>query len=158
MGVPFGFSVGDIIAGIGVIKTSIEAFSDTRGATKDHKQLSDTLTRLSESLELIQGIKVDPIQDARQREAIKRAVGLCQTCIEDFICSIAKYKIIQPGLQPTIWKSRVKTAAKKVQWALCKKEDIAKFRSELVLQYGYINVLLATLRMYDFPSICVFPC
>jgi hypothetical protein len=45
-----------------------------------------------------------------------------------------------------------------VQWALCKKEDIAKFRSELVLQYGYINVLLATLRMYDFPSICVFPC
>jgi hypothetical protein len=67
MGVPFGFSVGDIIAGIGMIMTSIEAFSDTRGATKDHKQLSDILTRLSESLELIRGIEVDPIQDARQR-------------------------------------------------------------------------------------------
>jgi hypothetical protein len=156
MGVPFGFSVGDIIAGIGVIKNSIEAFSDTRGATKDHKHLSNTLSRLSESLELIREIEVDPIQDVRQREVIRRAVGQCQTCIEDFVCSIAKYKIIQPSLQPAVWKSRVKTAAKKVQWALCKKEDIAKFRSELGLQYENINVLLATLQMYVFPGICVF--
>jgi hypothetical protein len=139
-----------------VIKTSIEAFSDTRGATKDHKQLSDILIRLSESLELIRGIETDPIQDARQREVIRRDVGQCQTCIEDFVCSIAKYKIIQPGLQPTVWKSRVKTAAKKVQWALCKKEDIAKFRSELGLQYENINALLATLQMYNVPSVCVF--
>jgi hypothetical protein len=147
MGVPFGVSVGDIIAGIGVIKTSVEAFSSTRGATKDHKQLLDTLARLSESLELIQGIEVDPIQDARRREAIGRAIGQVQTCIEDFVCSIAKYKIIQPGLQSNIWKSRVKTAAKKVKWALFKKEDIAKFRSQLGLQYENINVLLATLQM-----------
>lgn len=146
MGVPFGFSVGDIIAGIGVIKTSIEAFSDTRGARKDHKQLLDTLTRLLESLEHIQGIEVDPIQDARQREDIRRAVGQCQTCIEDFVCSIAKYKIIQPGLQPTVWRSRVKTAIKKMQWALCKKEDIAKLKSELGLQYINIIAQLATLN------------
>ena len=70
MGVPFGFSVGDIIAGIGVIKTSIEAFSDTRGARKDHKQVLDTLTSLSESLELIRGTEADPIQDAREQEVI----------------------------------------------------------------------------------------
>ena len=51
MGVPFEFPVSDIIAGIGVIKASIEAFSHTRGATKD-----------------------DPIQDAGQIEVIWRTV------------------------------------------------------------------------------------
>ena len=45
MGVPFEFPVSDIIAGIGVIKAFIEAFSHTRGATKDHKLLSDAFGR-----------------------------------------------------------------------------------------------------------------
>ena len=40
MGVPFGFSVGDLIAGIGLIRTAISAFSDTRGAAQEYEQVT----------------------------------------------------------------------------------------------------------------------
>ena len=147
MAVGFGFSVGDILAGIGAIKASINAFSATRGATKDHKLLCDTLNGLSESLEVIREIEVDPLHDARQREAIRRAVEQCQSCIDGFLCTIAKYKIVQPGIQPAVWTSRVKTAVRKVQWALCTKEDISRFRGDIQLQFDAVSVLLVSLQV-----------
>ena len=146
MAVGFGFSLGDILAGIGAIKTSISAFSDTRGATKDHKLLCDTLERLNETLELIREIEVDPLHDARQREAIQKAVEQCQSCINDFLYTIAKYKIVQPGIQPAIWKLRVKAGVKKVQWALCTKEDIVKFRGYMQLQLTLLMFCLLVFK------------
>jgi len=147
MGVPFGFSVGDIIAGIGVIKTSIDAFSSTRGASKEYKLLADTLTKLCESLELIREIEVDPVRDATQSEAIRRAAEQCQCCIDDFLNRIAKYKSIQLSGQTNDWSQKLRGAARKIQWALCKQDDIAKFRSDIQLQLESISMLVAMLQM-----------
>lgn len=146
MVVPFGFSVGDIIAGIGVIKDSVQAFSDTRGATKDHKLLCDTLTRLCASLKAVRDLGIDPVHDVRQQEAIRQDVDQCQSCIDDFVCRIAKYKIIQPSTQPLSWESRVKVAAKKIQWALLKQDDLSKFKTDVQLQFDSITVLLISLQ------------
>ncbi|OBT55268.1 hypothetical protein VE04_05188 [Pseudogymnoascus sp. 24MN13] len=148
MVVPFGFSVGDIIAGIGVIKNSIEAFSDTRGATKDHKLLCDTLTGLCASLEAVRGLDIDHVHDARQIEATRQAVDQCQMCIDDFVCRITKYKIIQPSIQPLSWESRVKAAAKKIQWALLKQGDLSKFKTDVELQFNCISVLLLSFQVH----------
>jgi hypothetical protein len=147
MAAPFGFSVGDIIAGIGVIKNSIQAFSDTRGATKDHKLLCDTLTRLCASLEAVRGVDIDPVHDVRQMEAIRQAVDQCQMCIDDFVCRITKYKIIQPSIQPLSWESRVKAAAKKIQWALLKQGDLSKFKTDIQFQSDCISVLLLSFQV-----------
>jgi hypothetical protein len=147
MAVPFGFSVGDVIAGIGVIKKSIEAFSDTRGATKDHRLLSDTLTRLCAALETVRGLDIDDVQDARQREPIRQAVEQCQRCIDDFVSKIAKYKIIQSGIQPLSWESRVKVAARKIQWALMKQDDLSKFKKDVQLHFDAINILLQSFQV-----------
>ncbi|OBT45081.1 hypothetical protein VE00_05174 [Pseudogymnoascus sp. WSF 3629] len=148
MAVPFGFSVGDIIAGIGVIKNSIQAFSDTRGATKDHKLLCDTLTRLCASLEAVRGLDIDPVHDVRQMEAIRQAVDQCQMCIDDFVCRITKYKIIQPSIQLLSWESRVKAAAKKIQWALLKQGDLSKFKTDIQFQFDCISVLLLSFQVH----------
>ncbi|KFX91475.1 hypothetical protein V490_05878 [Pseudogymnoascus sp. VKM F-3557] len=148
MVVPFGFSVGDVIAGIGVIKKSIEAFSDTRGATKDHKLLSDTLTRLCVSLETVRELHIDDGHDAPQREPIRQAVEQCQKCIDDLLCKIEKYKIIQPSTQPLSWESRVKVAARKIQWALLKQDDLSKFRTDVQLQFDAINILLQSFQVH----------
>jgi hypothetical protein len=147
MAVPFGFSVGDIIAGIGVIKNSIRALNDTQGATKDHKSLSDTLTRLCETLEAVRDLDIDPEHNVRQREAIRQAVDQCQRCIDDLICKIAKYNIIQPGMQHMTWESSVKAAAKKIQWALLKQDDLSKFKTDIQLQFDAITVLLLSFQV-----------
>jgi hypothetical protein len=53
MGMPFGFSVGDLIAGIGLVRSVISAFSDTRGAAQEYEQLVNTLDILSRSLDIL---------------------------------------------------------------------------------------------------------
>lgn len=95
MAVPFGFSVGDLIAGMGLIKSSIEAFSSTRGATKEHKLLSKTLSRLCDVLEEVRAVETDLVHDARQREALRQAVINCQGCVDDFLERMTKYKCLQ---------------------------------------------------------------
>lgn len=147
MGVPFGFSVGDIIAGIGAIKVSIEAFSNTRGASKEYTLLSDKLTRLCESLELVRAIEVDPIHDAAQREAVRQAIKQCQTCIDDFLDRIVKFKGIQPSTQPRSWSEKLHGAARKIQWALCKQDDIRKFGADIQLRLEAISMLLVVFQM-----------
>ncbi len=37
----------------------------------------------------------------------------------------------------------------KVKWALCKKEDLGKFKADLQGHTGSIEVLLLTVQMYD---------
>jgi hypothetical protein len=145
MAVPFGFGIGDVIAGIGVIKTSIGAFSDTRGAKQSHNALCEVLTRLCESLETVRKIETDTAHDAQQQEAVGHSVKQCYICIDGFIDKIAKYK----GMQVTseLWKDKLKKAVKKIQWALCEEADITKFKSDIQLQLDSIIVLLVSLQM-----------
>jgi hypothetical protein len=147
MGTPLGFSIGDIIVGIGVIKTSIGVFSSTRRATNNHKLLSTTLTQLYESSGAVRVIDIDRVHDAQQREALRQAVQHCQTCIDRFVERIAKYKVIQPSTQLNVWNDNFKKAARKIQWALCEEADISKFQGDIQLQLDAINILLVSLQM-----------
>lgn len=51
MVVPFGVSVGEFIAGLTLLKASIEALSDARGARADYVALRCTLDALSTALD-----------------------------------------------------------------------------------------------------------
>jgi hypothetical protein len=145
MVVPYGFGIGDVIAGIGVIKTSIEAFSDTRGAKQSHKALCEVLTRLCESLETVRKIETDTVYDAQQQEAVRQGVEQCQICIDGFMDKIAKYKGIQ--VTSELWKDKLKKAVRKIQWALCEEGDITKFNCDIQLQLDSVSILLVSLQM-----------
>jgi hypothetical protein len=41
----------------------------------------------------------------------------------------------------------MKDARRKVEWAVCKKEDLAKFKADLVIHMESIEVLLLTVQM-----------
>jgi hypothetical protein len=51
MPVPFGFSAGDFIAGIKLLKDAFKALSDTRGATENYSKLIETLDSLEKILD-----------------------------------------------------------------------------------------------------------
>jgi hypothetical protein len=146
MTVPFGFSVGDVIAGIGVLKTAITAFHRTHGASKDYQRLSSALSALLESLNTVGGIPVDPLQDAQQQAAIAGVVHRCQESINSFLERTSKFEVLKSGELSNGWAVKVSMAVKKIQWAVWEKGNIAKFTEDMHLQIAEIGLLVATLQ------------
>ena len=136
MSVGFGFSVGDVVAIIGVIKSSVTAFSETKGASIEFKNLVEELYSLEGSLEAIERLQLNSLQ-SHQAVAIQKAVERCHRHIDAFVREIAKY---QPWLTP---KSKgTKASVGKIKWALCKKNDIVRFRDQMARQKSTIQILL----------------
>lgn len=141
MVVPFGFSISDFVGGIQVIITCIEAVHEAKGASAHYQALAAELQSLQSGLEAIDGLQLEWTAQ-KQHTAIAEAVLRCQRCIEAFVKRIAKY---QPWLQPGLrgWNANVR----KMQWAMCKKEDVLKFKTDLERHSSSINMLLATLQV-----------
>ena len=142
MATGFGFSVGDLLAGIRVFKDSIEAFSDTKGASADFASLVNEISTLQDGLEAIEELQLEQNFSSKQATALERSLSACQKSIDEFLGSIAKY---QPHLrsQTSGWRS----SYRKVQWALCKKEDVANFRANVARHSSALNMLLVTFQI-----------
>lgn len=141
MSVGFGFSIGDLITSLKIIKDSIEAVKDTKGASADYAALSTEIASLQDAFEAIEDLPLARNGSEKQRIAISRAVGACQQCIDDFSSSISKY---QPHLNPLA--TGLASSYRKIKWALCRKEDVAMFRTKLERHTSSINMLLITMQ------------
>lgn len=141
MSVGFGFSVGDLVTSLKLIKDSIEAVKDTKGAATDYAQLLTEINCLRDGFEAIEDLDLAHKGSHRQRTAINGAIGACQKCIDDFLTSISKY---QPHLHSNAsgWTSNYR----KIKWALCRKDDVATFRAQLERHTSSINMLLITFQ------------
>lgn len=147
MSVGFGFSVGDILMGLKLIKQSIEALQDTKGSSADFKALGHEIDTLKDGLEAVEELKLDQRfgPKSKQAAAIRQAVSRCRQCIETFLSTVAKY---QPWLRTkapagAAWKASLK----KVQWALCKKDDVNRFRAQMERHSSCISMLLVTFQV-----------
>ena len=143
MSAGFGFSIGDLIAGIKLIKTSIEAVKKAKGASDDFSVLINEVATLEDGLEAIEDLQAEDGFSPKQGITIERAVAACQESIDDFCTSIAKY---QPHLQ-NAKATGFQASYRKIKWALCKKEDVANFRTNVARHTSAINMLLVTLQM-----------
>lgn len=141
MAVGFGFSVGDLVTGLKLIKDSIEAVKDTKGASVDYAELLTEVNCLRDGFEAIDDLQLDRNGSAKQKTAIHRAIAACQKCIDDFLLSISKY---QPHLNSTA--SGLTSNYRKIKWALCRKDDVATFRAQLERHTSSINMLLITFQ------------
>ena len=143
MGVPFGFSVGDLIAGIGVIQASIQAVQDSKGAAASYEALDSELRSLEYSPVGINELKIHPAGTGLYLD-IDSAVQRCHQCIDTFNVGKAKYR---PFLQRHKNRQQGPIAViRKIQWALCKKEDIREFRAQLGMHSSAIKMLLIRLQ------------
>lgn len=142
MSAGFGFSIGDLIAGIKLINSSVQAVNEAKGASADFAALGTEIATLEDGLEAIEELQLAGAFSSKQGGAIERAISACQNSIDDFCSSIAKY---QPHLRSQA--SGLHAGYRRIKWALCKKEDVANFRSQVARHSSSINMLLVTFQI-----------
>lgn len=135
----FGFSAGDFVVGISLIKDLTDALSETHGSKAEYRGLITELYYLQRALIAIKEIEVQ--QNSREYDATQLAVRGCQECIDGFLLKIASYQSLAAG------KSSIKDHVKKITWSQCRKEDLRKFKEDLSIYTAAINVLLHTLQL-----------
>ena len=139
MVVPFGFSFGDMVSGISLVKDLIRALQDSGGATADYRGLMSELYGLERALIAIKELSLP--EDADGYQAVRQGVGQCQICVDQFLQKVTKYQPLSAGT------TTLKDAVKKVKWVLCRREDLLKFRQSLEIQSSSINLLLSALHL-----------
>ncbi|MCJ1247819.1 hypothetical protein MMC30_005034 [Trapelia coarctata] len=141
MAVPFGFSVGDFIAGINLIITSIKAVREGKGSSAQLQALTSELKSLRSGLGAIHELNLEQTAE-KEYVAIRGAVAGCEICIEGFVRGVSKY---QPWLKAGVdgWKA----SFRKIQWAFCNKKDVAEFRDQLARHSSAINMLMVSLQV-----------
>ncbi|KAL9130840.1 MAG: hypothetical protein Q9217_001092 [Psora testacea] len=141
MAVGFGFSVSDLCMGLKLIKDSVEALDNKRGAAEDYANLLLEVNSLHDALANVEGLLSSERLPHRQRVALERSSLACQDSVHTFLDSISAY-------QPHLYASAKSFTSKfrKVKWALCRKEDVAKLRAQLGRHASSINMLLITFQ------------
>ncbi|KAL9102759.1 MAG: hypothetical protein Q9163_002121 [Psora crenata] len=141
MAIGFGFSISDLCMGLKLIKDSVEALNDKKGAVEIYANLLVEVNSLREALRNIDILLSGEGLPPSQRLAIESSSLACQKCIEEFLDSISAY---QPHLKAAT--NSFTSRFRKIQWALCRKEDIAKLRAQLARHMASINMLLITFQ------------
>jgi hypothetical protein len=132
----FGWSVGDIVAGISLIITSIDAVKDSTGSAAEYRAVSSTLVQVVSTLEGLNKLK---IEDAAERHALHASASKCGETVFQFVDKIAKFK---PGLgtHNSFWK--LDATLRKIEWALYTSKDLHRFHTQLLADLATLNVTL----------------
>jgi hypothetical protein len=144
MSVGFGFSAGDFIAALDLVTTIVSALRESGGSSAEYQALVSQLYTLETALLRVKRLELDESQYA-EVIALRQAAAQCQTTIDAFWKKIQKY---QPSLREGGSGSRVKDSWRKVKWAVCKKEDVLKFKTDLMGHTESIELLLTTVQMW----------
>ena len=139
MAVPFGFSAGDFIAGIKLLKNVFEAFSDSRGARVDYIALRETPEALEKAFDAASHIPAP-----NTRPIVVEQIAKCQECTKKFLRHFAKFDLLKSGPKD---KSKIEYAFRKLQWALCTEDDVRKFREHLGTHIKALQIQLSILQM-----------
>lgn len=145
MPVRFGFSAGDFIAALQLVSIVIDALRDSSDSSTEYRALISQLLILETALLKVKRLNMDEEQHA-EVVALRQAACQCQNTIDTFLEKIKKY---QPSLRAegSGSGSGVRDMWFKIKWALCKKDDLANFKADLIGHTESIELLLATLHM-----------
>ena len=139
----FGFSVGDFISGINIVRDLIKALEDSTGSSSEYRNLITELYSLERALIEVRHLTLDESQHA-QSVALKQAAAQCQDTIDAFLQKIQKFQPpLRTGGSGSKWRDRLR----KIEWVLYKKEDIQNFRAQVKGHTTSIDILLLTLQL-----------
>ena len=75
---------------------------------------------------------------------LHQTVTQCQQTIHSFWMQVRRY---QPHLQSTEHNSNLRESWMKVEWSVCKQEDVARFETDIQCQVVAIELALSTLQL-----------
>ena len=87
----FGFSVGDFVAGIKLVKDLILALNDGAGARPSYRRLIAELLHLDDALARVRSLHIVP-EHASQKIALEQVAAQCQESIDEFLKKNAKFR------------------------------------------------------------------
>ena len=148
---PFGFSVGDFVSGINLIRELIKALEDSAGSSADYVDLIRELYSLERALLEVKHLDLDESQEP-QNLALRQAATQCQQTIDEFLQRTHKF---QPALRAFGSKSSWRDGLRKVEWALCKKDDVQKFGAQLLGHTTSINLMMMTIQLCVLSYFCL---
>src|SRR5438045_3393272 len=91
MACAIGFSAGDIISGIILVKNLIQALQESRGSSREFVDVIRGLCSLERALVEVSTLPFNS-QECVQHAALLQAVGHCRCSMDTFIASISKYQ------------------------------------------------------------------
>lgn len=147
MAVPFGFSVGDVIAASILIKDVLKALDDTSGAAAEYQELCRELLALDRALLEVESLSRScdtSIELNALSHTVRRVVDQCKECIEAFLEKIKSY---EKSLRNGGSGNKLCDMGKKVKWALIQKGELATFRMGINGYSSTINMLLITANL-----------
>jgi hypothetical protein len=142
MSVGFGFSVGDFIAAIELVTTVIDALQASGTARDEYRELVSQLRSLETALLRVK--RLDGEEQYDEVIALRQAASQCQRTIEEFWTKASKQ---HPGLRGCGSRSRLKDGWMRVKWAVCKREDVVRFKADLVGHTESIQMILSVIQM-----------
>jgi hypothetical protein len=125
----FGFSTGDFINGINLVKNLIEALHESRGSSQEFVEVINDLYSLERALLEVKTMQFSA-EESPQHAAVLQAVILCRSSIDKFIAGISKY---QPHLRVGGSSEPCLDILRQVQWRLYKRDEVIRFRTEISL-------------------------
>ena len=138
----FGWSAGDVIAGITVLIQVYQSLDNSRGGKASYSELIRELSSLQNALRGIEKLGAQVPLD--------EAVLNCQKCIDGFVERIKKFKGIEKDYDASRWSlDKFKKNVWAVEWAMCKKSEIDDFRKAVLFHTAAIlSLQISALRYF----------
>ena len=148
MPVTFG-SVGDIISVSLLVKDLIDALNDSRGSKRQYEEVVRELWILDRSLlevDLLSRTYASTPELIALCETARHVIGKCRVLVKEFTAKIKDYEsAFVGGVGGT--QRRIAATARKIQWQICQKDEVAKFRAQINAHTASMNMLLSTALM-----------
>ena len=152
MTVPFGFSIGDFVAGIGLVRDVIEALRTSSSSTARYQGLMSELCTLERTLLEVKKLGLGDKQATRPERldidalhgALRLAAVQCQGTISKLVRKVQKY---EGHLSKNGSGSKWKDALRKVQWALLTDKDLEECKAEIRGHSTSITMLLTLTQL-----------
>lgn len=141
--VPFGFSVGDLVAGVQLINKAAKALRTASGATAQYQQAILDLELTETVLRRVQGLTPETVS----QETIQTAQLCGHACFSPLAVFLQKVQRLEPHLKlahktDKTGLNNVIRAGRKVQWAVSLEEDVAKLKASIGPVLECLNTLL----------------
>jgi hypothetical protein len=75
---------------------------------------------------------------------VEEEVTNCKECIAKFLVEFKKFELLKSG---PVNISKLRFAFRKLQWALCKKDDVRKFREHLDTHVNTLQLQLVIFKV-----------
>lgn len=143
MPVGFGFSAGDFIAALKLVSTVIDVVRDSGEASAEYRELVYELYSLETALLHVKRLNEVEILPS-EIVALRQAAAQCQSTIDGFWRKVQKY---QPHFNSAESSLSVKRGWMKIRWALCRKDDLLRFKADISGHTQAINLLLNAIQL-----------